>query len=133
MPPRLHPIAGPSRRIIGASLSRASAPRLHRPWHSSSATLAPEDPSTLPPVIPHPHEAFSNLASSLSTAQPCFGTRGDEVEILETPTAFHDRLLDMVKNAKKRILISSLYIGVEEESLVSEMELAEWHGTGQVA
>ncbi|KAL1413053.1 CDP-diacylglycerol--glycerol-3-phosphate 3-phosphatidyltransferase [Vanrija albida] len=128
MPPRFDlPIAGPSRRLVSAfTRPRPRAPRALpvRPWHSSSAALAPEDPATIPPVIPHPHEAFTNLASTLSTSQPCFGTRGDEVEILETPTAFHDRLLEMVKNAKKRILISSLYIGVEEESLVDAVTTA---------
>lgn len=62
--------------------------------------------------------SFSGLASQLSAAQPCFGARGDSVEMLEGPTIFHDRLLEMVKNARGRILISTLYIGTEEESLV---------------
>jgi CDP-diacylglycerol--glycerol-3-phosphate 3-phosphatidyltransferase len=45
--------------------------------------------------------------------------QGERVELLPSPTAFHERLLEMIARARRRILISSLYIGTEEESLVS--------------
>lgn len=77
-----------------------------------------------PPVIPspanpHAHPAFETLSNELISTQPCFGTRGDEVTLLTTPEQFKKTLLDMIKRAKRRILISSLYIGVEEVELVS--------------
>lgn len=67
--------------------------------------------------------SFAGLASQLSAAQPCFGAHGDRIEMIEGPTIFHDRLLEMVKSAKRRILISTLYIGTEEESLVRHPSL----------
>jgi len=71
--------------------------------------------------IPHAHGAFEHLSAQLSGTQPCFGTQGDKVELLTTPTEFHDRLLEMVKRARRRVLISTLYIGTEEASLVSAL------------
>lgn len=42
------------------------------------------------------------------------------MELLTSPELFYARLLEMIKRAKRRILISSLYIGVEEGELVSD-------------
>ena len=36
-----------------------------------------------------------------------------------SPVEFKASLLDMIKRARRRIIISSLYIGVEEDELVS--------------
>lgn len=66
-----------------------------------------------------PHPAFDQLSTSLSSWLPCFGARGDEVRLLTSPSGFYQDVLDMMKRAKRRILISTLYIGVEETELVS--------------
>ena len=63
--------------------------------------------------------AFESFINSLSSTQPCFGARGDEVSLLFSPVEFKASLLDMIKRARRRIIISSLYIGVEEDELVS--------------
>jgi len=55
----------------------------------------------------------------LSSWLPCFGARGDEVRLLNSPSGFYGDVIDMLKRAKRRILISTLYIGVEETELVS--------------
>lgn len=74
--------------------------------------------------MPHSSEAFGALANSLSATQPCFATHGDAVQLLPSPTAFHTELLDMIARARRRILISTLYIGTEEESLVDAVRTA---------
>jgi CDP-diacylglycerol--glycerol-3-phosphate 3-phosphatidyltransferase len=38
---------------------------------------------------------------------------------LTSPQEFYDKLIDMIKRARRRIIISSLYIGAEEAELVS--------------
>lgn len=40
---------------------------------------------------------------------------------MDSPTAFYDALIDMISRAKRRIIISSLYIGAEESELVSNI------------
>ena len=57
--------------------------------------------------------------TSLSATQPCFGARGDEISLITSPADFRSTLFEMISRAKRRILISSLYIGVEESDLVS--------------
>lgn len=101
--------AGPS--CLG--LMRVAAGRaFHRaPVVASAEGQVLPQASAMPP-------AYAPLASKLGAAQPCFGVSGDSVELLPTPTEFHERLLSLIRGARKRILISALYIGVEEESLV---------------
>jgi hypothetical protein len=71
------------------------------------------------PASAHPHPAFKLLTSQLSATQPCFGARGDEVRLIAGPGEFYKDLIEMLKRAKRRVIISSLYIGAEEAELVS--------------
>ena len=85
-------------------------------FNSSNAPIK----APISPVNPLHLPAFETLAASLSSLQPCFGARGDEITILTSPTEFKAALLEMIKRARRRIIISSLYIGVEEDEIVSE-------------
>lgn len=106
-------------RLAAACLLRAGPSRLSPARRVAAHALATQagDVPTLPQASALP-PGFAPLASKLCAVQPCFGVRGDNVELIPTPSGFHDRLLEMIKRARKRILISTLYIGVEEESLV---------------
>lgn len=77
-------------------------------------------PNTATSAYPHP--AFDQLSTSLSSWLPCFGARGDEVRLLNSPSGFYGDVIDMLKRAKRRILISTLYIGIEETELVSQYQ-----------
>jgi phosphatidylserine/phosphatidylglycerophosphate/cardiolipin synthase-like enzyme len=95
---------------------------LHRHTHRQYATL-----STSPHTIP---ESFNTtFRQALSNTQPCFGARGDEISLLTSPTDFREKLLEMIRRAKKRILISSLYIGAEQQELVETSFLTEDRST----
>jgi CDP-diacylglycerol--glycerol-3-phosphate 3-phosphatidyltransferase len=48
------------------------------------------------------------------------------VRLLNSPTGFYQDVIEMLKRAKRRILISTLYIGVEETELVSDGFLILW-------
>ncbi|GHJ87207.1 hypothetical protein NliqN6_3609 [Naganishia liquefaciens] len=75
-----------------------------------------------PPVFDNP--IIDRLKDELSLSQPCFGVRGDEVEVSFEPQTFHQKLLHMLRNAKKRITISTLYIGVEQQELIEAVREA---------
>lgn len=107
--------------------ARPPAPRAApvRQLHSSrSSAVAASTKASDIVQLPHAHAAFAELSNTLSSTQPCFATHGDEVSLLPSPTAFHEELLSMVANAKRRILISTLYIGTEEASLVDAVSTA---------
>ena len=105
------------RKLSGYEISK---PKSHRSislrFNSSNAPARAPISSVNPLHLP----AFETLASSLSSSQPCFGARGDEITILTSPVEFKAALLEMIKRARRRIIISSLYIGVEEEEIVSK-------------
>jgi CDP-diacylglycerol--glycerol-3-phosphate 3-phosphatidyltransferase len=51
--------------------------------------------------------------------QPGFALKTENISILRQPKAFYETLLKMIARARKRIYISSLYIGAEETELVN--------------
>ncbi|KAI0053944.1 hypothetical protein FA95DRAFT_17666 [Auriscalpium vulgare] len=64
------------------------------------------------------HPSIQGFASSLAQTQPCFSVSSSRVRVLYEPRAFYDTLLSMIRGARKRIFISSLYIGSGETELV---------------
>ncbi|KAJ9113158.1 hypothetical protein QFC20_002050 [Naganishia adeliensis] len=93
----------------------ATTPRTYSTGGTAIATRAP-------PVFDNP--VIDRLKDELTLTQPCFGVRGDEVEVLFEPEAFHRKLLHMIRNAKRRITISTLYIGVEQQELIEAVREA---------
>ena len=47
----------------------------------------------------------------ISKYSPCFVVNGEDVQVLFTPTDFYQTLMDGIKSAKRRIVLSSLYLG----------------------
>ena len=119
---------GPS-RLPAVKLYRHVLPRIQcrnestaptrRQAQSASSGVSSSSATSTSAVSAYPHPAFDQLSTSLSSWLPCFGARGDEVKLLTSPGSFYGDVLDMLKRAKRRILISTLYIGVEETELVS--------------
>lgn len=114
--------AGP-REITGRKSGSGPRPMIAQRAYSTSSTSASASASaatmTSPGATMYDHPAMEQLRTDLSATQPCFGARGDEIEVLLEPKMFHERLLKMIKSAKRRILISTLYIGTEQQDLVS--------------
>ena len=61
------------------------------------------------------------------STQPGFALKADCISILHQPKVFYDTLLKMISRARKRIYISSLYIGAEEKELVYRAFLKDVH------
>lgn len=60
--------------------------------------------------------------SELDKIAPSFPIHGSQVQILETPAEFYDTLKDKIRKAKKRIFLSTLYIGRSEQELITALQ-----------
>ncbi|KAF5366860.1 hypothetical protein D9757_011923 [Collybiopsis confluens] len=63
-----------------------------------------------------------DLTAELSQNLPRFTVPADGISVLAQPSEFYSILLDMIRNAEKRIFISSLYIGSSEHELISTLK-----------
>ena len=118
------PSSVPARCLRGTWCVIPSSAIRHRPQHNLRyASTATSKQATPSPTLPHPSAAFEVLNDALTATQPCFGARGDEVTLLTSPQEFYDKLLEMIQRARRRIIISSLYIGAEEGQLVSDFTI----------
>ena len=70
--------------------------------------------STLSNVNP----AIDDLTKKLDDLAPRFELQNGQVVVLTTPEEFYSTLKHKILNAKKRVFLSSLYIGKEEKDLV---------------
>ncbi len=69
-----------------------------------------EDSAEIPSIPPDPpllHDVYYQLAAH----GPAFFFHGADIEVISSPNEFYESLIDMVKTAEKRIVISSLYLG----------------------
>lgn len=64
------------------------------------------------------HPSILSLTKKLDQLAPRFELQTGEVEVLSTPQEFYDTLRAKISGAKRRIFLSSLYIGKEEQELV---------------
>ncbi|PHH76632.1 hypothetical protein CDD82_3905 [Ophiocordyceps australis] len=59
------------------------------------------------------------LMNELDRMAPSFDVSGDKIKILGTPAEFYATLKDRIRNAKRRIFLSTLYIGRSEAELIA--------------
>jgi CDP-diacylglycerol--glycerol-3-phosphate 3-phosphatidyltransferase len=62
--------------------------------------------------------AIDDLTRKLDTLAPRFELETGEIQVLTTPEEFYATLRKKILSAKKRVFLSSLYIGKEEKELV---------------
>ncbi|KZP01078.1 hypothetical protein CALVIDRAFT_548029 [Calocera viscosa TUFC12733] len=67
---------------------------------------------------------FAQLSDVFPKSHPTFSLSSKDVSILSQPSEFYKTLIDMIKRAKRRIFISSLYIGTEEIELIETLHRA---------
>ena len=53
----------------------------------------------------------SNFFGWLGSLAPRFGINGNKVKLLSEPREFYDTLTTLSRSAKKRIVLTSLYLG----------------------
>ncbi|KAM0264249.1 hypothetical protein ACHAQJ_000737 [Trichoderma viride] len=64
------------------------------------------------------------LVSELDRMAPSFDIRGEQIRVLKTPAEFYETLKDRIRKAKKRIFLSTLYIGKSEKELIETLREA---------
>lgn len=79
---------------------------------------------------PHtsPSPAMSSAAiiepftTELDRIAPSFKINGSQVRVLQTPAEFYETLKDKIRNAERRIFLSTLYIGKSETELIATLQ-----------
>jgi CDP-diacylglycerol--glycerol-3-phosphate 3-phosphatidyltransferase len=64
------------------------------------------------------HPSIDDLTKKLDSLAPRFELQKGEITVLTTPEEFYTTLRTKILGAKKRVYLSSLYIGKEEKELV---------------
>lgn len=107
-----------------------------RPWLPSSTRrlpwqLHPRAQSTIAPPgsspTPTNAAALAALTSDLDHLAPRIDINADQIEILDGPKEFYETLKTKIRNAKRRIYLSTLYIGKTEHELISTIRDALLH------
>ncbi|KZS89970.1 hypothetical protein SISNIDRAFT_444667 [Sistotremastrum niveocremeum HHB9708] len=82
--------------------ARALAPKLKPPLRTRSA---------------HGFASLDPFVKDIASVQPTFPLASKNVKILKEPTDFYAELLNLIRRARRRLFISSLYIGHSETEL----------------
>ncbi|KAJ6788718.1 hypothetical protein PWT90_10056 [Aphanocladium album] len=62
------------------------------------------------------------FVNELDKLAPSIDVRGEQVQILRTPSEFYETLKERIRNAKSRIFLSTLYIGKSERELIETLQ-----------
>ncbi|KAL6712796.1 CDP-diacylglycerol--glycerol-3-phosphate 3-phosphatidyltransferase [Lecanora helva] len=76
---------------------------------------------------PLPLSSLSALTADLDLLAPRIDINPDQIEIIETPEDFYNALLSRIRSAKRRIYLSTLYVGKTEHEFVSAVRHALEH------
>ncbi|EFY87114.1 CDP-diacylglycerol--glycerol-3-phosphate 3-phosphatidyltransferase [Metarhizium acridum] len=61
------------------------------------------------------------IVSELDRMAPSFDLTGEDIRVIRTPAEFYETLKDRIRNAKRRIFLSTLYIGKSEKELIETL------------
>ncbi|MCJ1247876.1 CDP-diacylglycerol--glycerol-3-phosphate 3-phosphatidyltransferase [Trapelia coarctata] len=105
-------------RRIATYAPKRSFLKQSQQWHirqrqiSSAATPANVSPASHISVL-------GGITTELDRLAPRIDIRADQIKILAGPREFYDTLKNKIKGAKRRIYLSTLYIGKSEHELVA--------------
>lgn len=112
-----------------------------RPWLPSSTRRLPwqlrlrAQSTTAPlgsPQTPTNAAALASLTSDLDRLAPRIDINANQIEILDGPKEFYETLKTKIQNAKRRIYLSTLYIGKTEHELISTIRDALLHNSPEL-
>ncbi|OAA51442.1 CDP-diacylglycerol-glycerol-3-phosphate 3-phosphatidyltransferase [Metarhizium rileyi] len=61
------------------------------------------------------------IVSELDRMAPSFDLKGENIRVIRTPAEFYETLKERIRNAKRRIFLSTLYIGKSEKELIETL------------
>ncbi len=112
-------IAPTSRRILLPSRQKLSWRLQCRQCSSSASVASASTPGNIP--------ILAGIKSELDRIAPRIDIRADQIEVLDGPAQFYETLKKKIRGAKRRIYISTLYIGKSEHELISSLRDALLH------
>ena len=116
------------RRIRAYPRPWLPSPTRRLPWQLRLRAQSTAAPAGSPP--PHTHvSSLAALTSDLDRLAPRIDIDADQIEILDGPKDFYDSLKAKIRNAKRRIYLSTLYVGKTEHELVSSIRDALLHNS----
>ena len=107
--------------------------RATRPWLLSLKSKSPWRPrvrsestsaSAVSPQTASHVSALAALTSDLDRLAPRIDINADQIEVLRGPKEFYEVLKRKIRGAKRRIYVSTLYVGKAEQELVSTIREA---------
>jgi hypothetical protein len=66
------------------------------------------------------------FTAELDRIAPSFKINGSQIRVLQSPAEFYETLKDKIRNAERRIFLSTLYIGKSERELVRDGRHLRW-------
>lgn len=99
-----------------ASLTRPQAVRIRTPHRRMSST------STVQSAVGGKAHPLAGVASQVDEIAPRFEVDASQIEIIDSPAAFFETVKSKIRNAKKRVYLSTLYIGKSEHELIQSIQ-----------
>ncbi|KAI6084758.1 hypothetical protein F4821DRAFT_166575 [Hypoxylon rubiginosum] len=102
-------------------------PHFSRPLtrHSQQSCRRYSIPSSPTPTAPPSSVGMlAPFTNELDKIAPSFRIAGSQIQIIKTPSDFYETLKARIRNAKKRIFLSTLYIGKSEKELIVTIQEA---------
>ncbi|KAL4788058.1 hypothetical protein BJX76DRAFT_228994 [Aspergillus varians] len=90
-------------------------------WERSFSTHVPPPASTAAPSSASP---LGSITTELDRIAPCFEIPASRISILDSPASFYTTLKNKIRKARKRIYLSTLYIGKSEYELIETVNEA---------
>ncbi|GAB1314555.1 CDP-diacylglycerol--glycerol-3-phosphate 3-phosphatidyltransferase [Madurella fahalii] len=77
-----------------------------------------------PPGSPPSSSAgmLAPFVGELDRIAPSFKINGSQIRVLQSPAEFYETLKDKIRNAERRIFLSTLYIGKSERELIATLQ-----------
>ncbi|KAG2146215.1 hypothetical protein DEU56DRAFT_731670 [Suillus clintonianus] len=73
-------------------------------------------------ITPKLDPTIREFVSCLAQKQPSFRVSSKDVHVLAQPSEFYTNLLNIIRRARRRIFLSSLYIGFSETELIDTLD-----------
>ncbi|KAL4919429.1 hypothetical protein BDW62DRAFT_178918 [Aspergillus aurantiobrunneus] len=90
-------------------------------WERSFSSHIPPSTSTTAPSSVSP---LGSITTELDRIAPCFEIPASRISILDSPASFYTTLKNKIRKARKRIYLSTLYIGKKEYKLIETVNEA---------
>ncbi|KAK5941861.1 CDP-diacylglycerol--glycerol-3-phosphate 3-phosphatidyltransferase [Knufia obscura] len=112
-----------SRGAATRALRQCSCIRASRPASLRTATRRHVSTSSVPvpaSVAAKAHP-WAGVTSQIDSVAPRFEIDASQIEIIDSPTAFYETLKTKIRGARRRIYLSTLYIGKTENELIETL------------